>query len=103
MAFTPFRLNDRRFLLLLADVVAAVAAVALSLWTWSITAGTRYDGTFVGQLEWYFAVPVWILALSHARHPHYSLDLHATVQAVVRAAAVLFAVYLLVFFASGRA
>jgi hypothetical protein len=103
MPLSPFRHNDRRLLLLTADIAAAVAAVALSLWTWQITAGTRYDGTFVGQREWYLAVPVWVLALSHARHPHYVLDLRRTSIAIFQAAVVLFGAYLMVFFASGRA
>lgn len=101
---TPFRLSEHRLALLAADVIAAVAAVTLALWTWSITSGFRFDAAFVlERADWFLAVPVWVLGLSHARHPHYSLEMRATVVAISRAAAVLLFAYLSLFFYFGRA
>jgi len=101
---TPFRLSEHRLVLLVADILAAVAAVTLALWTWSITSGYRFDAAFVAErADWFLAVPLWVLALSHARHPHYSLELRATALAISRAAAALLFAYLALFFYFGRA
>lgn len=104
MALTPFRHSERRLLLLTADLVAAVAAVLLALWTWSLTAGFDFNWSFVAERSlWFLAVPVWLLSLSYAHHSHYVLDQRATAAALVRAAAAILVAYLVVFFVSGRA
>src|SRR5688500_8870393 len=104
MPFTPFRHSERRLLLLGADAIAAVVAVVVSLWTWSLTAGYEFNWTFVSDRKWWFlAVPVWVLALSYARNPHYALDERAMRRAIARGAAALLVAYLAVFFFSGRA
>jgi exopolysaccharide biosynthesis polyprenyl glycosylphosphotransferase len=104
MALTPFRHSERRMLMFWADLTAAVAAVVLSLWTWSITSGIEFSWAFIDRrAAWFLAVPVWVLALSYARHSHYALDTGAIRIALVRAAAALLFVYLAVFFITGRA
>lgn len=103
MALTPFRHSERRLLLLTTDCFAAVAAVTLSLWTWSFTAGFEFDRSFVMDRRWwYLAVPVWVFALSYARHPHYALDARGARASIARAAAAILVAYLALFFASGR-
>ena len=104
MALTPFRHSERRLLLLTADAIAALAAVTLALWTWSLTAGFDFNWQFVSDRAWWsLAVPIWVGALSYARHPHYALDANATRRAIARGAAAILIAYLAVFFASGRA
>lgn len=104
MALSPFRHSERRLLLFTVDAVAALAAVLLSLWTWSITAGFEFNWAFIDRrAAWFLAVPVWVLALWYARHPHYALDTGAIRLALLRAAAALLFIYLAVFFITGRA
>lgn len=101
---TPLRLGERRSVLLVADIVAAFTAVTLALWTWSLTSGYAFGAEFVRErADWFLAVPVWLVMLSHARHPRYSLDLRATTVTTFRAAGLLFVVYLGLFFYFGRA
>lgn len=101
---TPFRLSEHRLLLLVADMTAAVAAVTLALWTWSITSGFRFDWAFIAdRADWFLAVPAWVVTLAPARHPHYSLDLRATALAISRGALILLVAYLVLFFYFGRA
>lgn len=103
MGLTPFRHSERRLLLLVADSVAALLAVALALWTWSITAGFDFNWLFVsGRARWFLAVPVWVFALTYARHPHYAFDQRATATALARASVVILVLYLALFFALGR-
>ncbi|MDQ3068752.1 MAG: sugar transferase [Acidobacteriota bacterium] len=103
-ALTPFRQSERRLLLLVADLLAAIIAVALALWTWSITSGFDFNASFIEErATWFVAVPIWVIALSYARHPHYALDSRATRAAIARGAAAILIAYLAVFFASGSA
>lgn len=104
MGLTPFRHSERRLLLLVADSIAALLAVMLSLWTWSITAGFDFNWTFVWErATWFLAVPIWVFALSYARHPHYAFDQRGTATALARASLVILVLYLALFFALGRA
>lgn len=104
MALSPFRHSERRLLLFTADALAAFVALLLALWTWSLTAGYRFDGAFVAERwPWVIAVPIWLVAISYARNPHYALDPAATRRALLRGAAAILIAYLAVFFASGRA
>lgn len=104
MPLTPFRHSDRRLLLLVADVVAALAAVTLALWTWSITAGYEFSWAFVDRrAAWYLAGLVWVVSVSYARHPHYAFDGRATRGAITRAALAILIAYLALFFFAGHA
>lgn len=104
MALSPFRHSERRLLLFTADALAAFAALLLALWTWSLTAGHEFDGAFVAaRWPWLLAVPIWLIAISYARNPHYALDPSATRRAIARGAAAILVAYLAVFFASGQA
>ena len=43
----PLRASEQRVVLIAGDTLAVTAAVMLSLWTWSITAGFPFDAAFV--------------------------------------------------------
>ena len=104
MAFTPFRHSERRLLLFTADIVAAIAAVTLALWTWSITAGYAFNWAFIDRrASWFLAALVWVVSLSYARHPHYALDPATTRRALARAGAAILFAYFALFFFAGRA
>lgn len=104
MALSPFRHSERQLLLFTADALAALAAVLLALWTWSMTAGYEFSWRFIDRrAAWFLAVPIWLLAISYARNPHYALDPSATRRAIARGAAAILIAYLAVFFASGQA
>jgi hypothetical protein len=56
----PLRPSERRFVFAISDAIAAALAVALAMWTWSITAGLPFSPTFVqARLWWFVAVPIW--------------------------------------------
>ena len=102
MPLTPFRLEQRRAVLLVADIVAATVAVTLALWTWSLTSGYDFNWEFLdGRASWFLAVFVWVIATSHARQPGYALELSATRNAILRASTAIFVVYLALFFIAG--
>lgn len=97
------RPSERTFLLGLTDVLTASAAVVLSLWTWSFTAGMPFSSAFViGHAWWFLSVPVWVVALAPTRRAAVSLDVANVMRGIGRAGAVLFTVYLFVFFYAGR-
>lgn len=97
------RPSERTFLLGLTDVLAASAAVLLSLWTWTLTAGMPFSATFViAHGLWFLSVPVWVVALAPTRRAAVSLDVAQVMRGIGRAGIVLFTVYLFVFFYAGR-
>ena len=95
--------SEQRILLLTGDMAALGTAVLLSLWTWSITAGLSFDWSFVeGRAAWFLAVPVWMLALLASYDHRSALAVRPTVRALAGAAALLFTVYLAVYFYAPR-
>jgi len=55
--------SEHRVLLAAGDVVAAIAAVVIALWLWSIPAGERFSFAFVARQGWWFvAALVWMIA-----------------------------------------
>jgi exopolysaccharide biosynthesis polyprenyl glycosylphosphotransferase len=98
----PVRPSDRTLLLAVSDAAAAVAAVTLALWTWSLTAGYALSWTFVReQSAWFLAVPIWVIALSPTRLGGKALDLQETGMGLVHACGVLFVAYLAAYFYFG--
>jgi len=62
------QVSEHRLVLLAGDVVAAVAAILVSLWTWSMTAGHPFDAAFVvSRWWWLLAAPLWATALAPTR------------------------------------
>jgi exopolysaccharide biosynthesis polyprenyl glycosylphosphotransferase len=98
----PPRPSERTFVLALSDAVSATLAVALAIWTWSLTAGFAYSGAFIeDHAAWFLAVPIWVLALAPIRHPSQALDIPATAAGVVQASGALFVAYLVAYFYAG--
>jgi exopolysaccharide biosynthesis polyprenyl glycosylphosphotransferase len=98
------RPSERAFLLIIADAASACGAVVLALWTWTFTAGFAFSPAFMfGHALWFLTVPVWVVALAPTRHASVALDLRDILVGIVRAGALLFVVYLVVFFYAGRA
>lgn len=97
------RPSERAFLLVITDVTTATAAVLLSMWTWSLTAGFAFAPAFIASHAlWFLSVPIWAVALAPTRRAAVSLDLGDVLVGIARAGAVLFVVYLMVFFYAGR-
>lgn len=97
------RSSERRFLALVFDTLAVSTGVLLSLWTWSLTAGFVFSIEFVVDRAWWLlAIPLWLLVLAPTREHAALFDLARTFEGIVKAAALLAIVYLIVFFASGR-
>ena len=77
-------------------------AVALALWTWSLTAGFGFSWDFVrDQALWFLVVPIWVAALSPTRHSARSLDLRQAVAGLLNAVGALAIVYLAAYFYFG--
>ena len=95
--------SEHRALLVTGDVVALSVGLAISLWTWSITAGLPFSWAFVHErAAWFLAVPVWMLALAPSYDLRTALAVPGTVRALARAVVVLLAGYLVVYFYAPR-
>jgi len=98
----PFRPSERTFLLALSDAASGTLAVALAMWTWSLTAGFSYSVEFVrGHAQWFLAVPIWVIALSPTRHARIALDVRETLPGLAHASGALFVAYLAAYFYFG--
>lgn len=97
------RPSERALLLIIADAASAVGAVVLALWTWTFTAGFAFSIAFtLSHALWFLTIPIWVVALAPTRQASVALDVRDILIGIVRAAAVLFVVYLAVFFYAGR-
>ena len=95
--------SEHRALLVAGDVAALIVGLAISLWTWSITAGFSFTWPFVQErAAWILAVPVWMLALAPTYDLRTALSVPNTVRALARAVGVLLAAYLVVYFYAPR-
>ena len=88
---------------MVGDVAALSVGLAMSLWTWSITAGFSFSWAFVQErTAWFLAVPVWMLAIAPSYELGTALAVPRTVRALVRGVGVLLAAYLAVYFYGPR-
>lgn len=93
------QISEHKTLLLLGDVTAVSAAVLISLWIWTLTAGYALSWSFVRQRAvWFLAVPLWLLALARLYDLRVALSVERTVRALLRAIAGLLVAYLLLYF-----
>lgn len=100
----PLRQSDRRLLFALADTVAAASAVGLALWTWSLTAGFEFTvDVLVREVAWWSVVPLWVAALAPSRRASAAYQPRAAARGLLQAAGILFAAYLVAYFAAGPA
>jgi exopolysaccharide biosynthesis polyprenyl glycosylphosphotransferase len=98
----PLRPSERTFLIALCDTAAAVVAVVLAMWTWSITAGEPLSRAFIqGHTAWFLAVPIWTVALSPTRQSHNALAFRVTAEGLLHASGALFVAYLVAYFYAG--
>lgn len=100
----PLRRAERSIALLLGDAFALTGAVALALWTWSLTAGFPFDSSFIAsRAVWFASVPVWLAALAPTRHSRAALDPRESGKGLAASALALLVVYLAAFFVLGAA
>ncbi len=98
----PLRQSDRRLLFAIGDTVAAVGAVWLALWTWSLTTGFPFtSAVVVHQAVWLLAVPLWVSALATSRRASAAYQPKAAARGLLQAAGTLFLAYLVAYFAAG--
>lgn len=95
--------SEHRALLVAGDIAALSVGLAISLWTWSITAGLPFTWVFVQERAgWLLGVPVWTLALAPSYDLRTALGAPRTVRALARAVVVLLGAYLVVYFYAPR-
>jgi len=91
--------SEHRLLLACGDLVTGAAAVAVSMWIWSITAGFPFTLAFVtAHAAWLLAAPAWLLVLLPSHNVRAALSVRRTVAALGQGMAVLLAVYLALYF-----
>lgn len=91
--------SEHRVLLACGDLATGGAAVAVSMWIWSITAGFPFSLGFVrGHAAWFLAAPAWLLVLLPSHNVRTALSVERTLAALVRGMAVLLAAYLAIYF-----
>ena len=94
--------SERRALLALGDGGAALVAVGLAIWTWTLTAGLEWSWVVVrGHAWWFAAAPIWTLSLASTRDGGTTRTARALVGGLLRAAGWLFACYLVAYFWGG--
>ena len=95
--------SEHRVALLVGDAVVASFGVLFGLWVWTITAGETLSTSFVAErVYWLLGIPAWLVALIPAYDLRVALSIERTLLAVVRAAAMLFVLYLAVYFYAPR-
>jgi exopolysaccharide biosynthesis polyprenyl glycosylphosphotransferase len=87
--------SEHRALLSTGDALAAIAAVLIALWLWSIPAQWRFSRGLVAGHEWWFAAALlwFVVAASPAGPSSIALSLRDTAVALVRGAALLLVAY----------
>jgi exopolysaccharide biosynthesis polyprenyl glycosylphosphotransferase len=95
--------SEHRLLLLGGDAIAACVALAVALWTWSLTTGFPFDAAFLRRWAAFAAlIPLWTLLLAPARQLRVGLSLEQTWRALLAATATVAALYLLAYFYAPR-
>ena len=95
--------SEHRILLLIGDSLVTSVGVLFALWLWSVTAGEAFSGAFVSpRAYWFVIVPIWVVALRSAYGSRTALLVDRTVRTLVRAAATLLGLYLVVYFYAPR-
>jgi exopolysaccharide biosynthesis polyprenyl glycosylphosphotransferase len=87
--------SEHRALLAAGDAIAAVAAVVVALWLWSIPAGGRFSAGFVSAHAWWFlAAAFWMVAAAIPAAPaSIAFSLRRTMASLARGAAILLIAY----------
>jgi exopolysaccharide biosynthesis polyprenyl glycosylphosphotransferase len=101
MALKP---AEHRLLLTGGDALAAVLAVVIALWLWSIPAGWTFSLALIRQqAAWFLAAGLWVVAVSlPANARTVSFSLRRTTAALLRGALLLLAAYAAWYFYAPR-
>jgi len=97
-----FRVNERRNLLIVIDLVVAFVALGIALYYWAIS--EKYLGFTFLFLErrvppWFFLFPfAWIILLVELYDVHRAGDWKATIKGITRTALIGFGIYLFLYF-----
>lgn len=95
--------SEHRALLVVGDASAVGAGLAVSFWTWSITAGLTFNWAFVQERsQWFLAIPIWLVALAPSYDLRTALAVPTTLRAGARTVVVLLVAYLVVYFYAPR-
>jgi exopolysaccharide biosynthesis polyprenyl glycosylphosphotransferase len=95
---------EHRVLLTAGDFVAALAAVTVALWLWSIPAGWSFGLTLLREhARWFLAAGLWVVAASlPANSAAVAFSVRRTAAALARGALVLLAAYAAWYFYAPR-
>jgi exopolysaccharide biosynthesis polyprenyl glycosylphosphotransferase len=87
--------SEHRLVLAIGDVCAALLAVVVALWLWSIPAGWRFSAGLIVERAWWFAAaPLWILAADLPAAPmSIAFSLRRTLRTLARGAAMFVVAY----------
>jgi len=106
MAMSPgagLQRADHRVLLLAGDATAALVAVLIALWIWSLTTGFQFDAAFVVRWSVFLSLaPVWALLTAPSRQWRVGLSLELTWRTLLMAGASVGVAYLAVYFYASR-
>ncbi|MGH2521400.1 MAG: sugar transferase [Anaerolineales bacterium] len=97
-------LAERRLLLLLGDLLVAIAVTLLALWGWALAAGTPFSiNRPRAEPAWFYLFPpAWLLLNANLYSRRNMESRTATVRSLVTSAALMILVYLGIFFFSPR-
>ena len=99
------RIGERRFLLLVGDLSAALISLAVALYLWSISDKFLTFTRFIEKRppEWYYLLPlVWLLLLVELYDTHRAGNRRDTVRGIAIAALTGLGIYLFLYFTSAR-
>jgi exopolysaccharide biosynthesis polyprenyl glycosylphosphotransferase len=87
--------SEHRALLAAGDACAALTAVLVALWLWSIPAGFSFSPEFViGRAWWFLAAGFWLIAAAAPAAPSsIAFSLRRTLAALLRGAGILLVAY----------
>jgi exopolysaccharide biosynthesis polyprenyl glycosylphosphotransferase len=91
--------SEHQILLLAGDTAAAIVALMMALWVWSLTTGFSFGFSFVrDHREWLLAVPVWVTVIASTRSWHVAHAVELTVRSLMSSAGVILAAYIVLYF-----
>jgi len=97
------RSGERKWILLIGDILAAVLGLLVSLYFWGQADWLDFSWDFLSQRIpfWYYLLPLlWVILLVDMYDLHRATYIKETLKGVSTAAGVAFALYLVIFFVS---
>jgi exopolysaccharide biosynthesis polyprenyl glycosylphosphotransferase len=91
--------SEHQLLLIAGDIGAAIVALVMALWVWSLTTGFSFGWSFVLEhREWLLAAPAWVGVIAGTRAWHVAHAVESTVRGLMSAAGVMLAGYIVIYF-----